>query len=321
MPKKRVEDSRYDRNYSRQCNPSYKSIKDNTAASTNILDQNQSDRNDPLFIETPKSSQKPRGTYGKHGITGFGRKFVRNASLLLEQKYRKERLGFVTCTLPAFSSQMLRSITGVWGEVVRRFFQKMRRQLAKLSQPLIYVSVTEIQEKRFAKYGDAAPHLHFVYVCRESRNSRYWLFVCQIHRAWNEALREGLAYCGYTYTMSPDLGWGSVHCARVRKSASAYLGKYMSKGVLVIKEMQEAGYEEFPRQWWSATTDVKKMFKESVIILRNAVASDLFYNLGRYLEEGLVKWASYVSVPIGGEDRTIGLVGTLSKIAYASMQC
>lgn len=267
----------------------------------------------PLFINGLKSSREFRGNYGTHGITSFGRKFVKNGSLLLEQHFGRRRLGFVTCTIPSLPEELHKRLNGKWGEVVRRFFQKLKRQLAKISKPLIYISVSEIQEKRFHNSGIPAPHLHFVYVCRSSRNSRYWLYICQIHRAWNAAVREGIALCGYPFTMSPLPGWGSVHAKTVRKSAGAYLGKYVSKGCKVLQEMKEAGWVEFPKQWWSTCRFCRTLFKNSLVKLTDSECKAIFYNYEHYLHEGWLKRVAVVTVEIGGEARTIGLAGEMSR--------
>lgn len=315
--KKRQIDKQYERSLATQEGVDYGALSDWYEGKTSVLGQSCSISDRPLFIESPKSSRKLRGNYGKHGITRFGRKFVRNACLLLERKYGKERLGFVTCTLPSLPRGVHSRLNAVWGEVVRRFYQKLRRQLKKISKPFIYTGVTEIQEKRYQDSGIPAPHLHFVYLCRDSKHSRYWVYVCQIHRAWNEAVREGIGLCGYPHTMSPVPGWGSVHCKRVSKSAAAYLGKYMSKGGTVLKSMQEAGWVEFPRQWWTACLQCKKMFKDSLIRMDSHVCNALFYNLEYFLEENLVSWATWVEVPVHGCNRTIGMSGTFTPQGYS----
>lgn len=80
--------------------------------------------------------------------------------------------------------------------------------------------------------------------------------------------------------------------------------------------MAEAGYDEFPRQWWTASTDLKKEVKKAIIPLSSDECSALFYGLEHFLQEGTIVWANYVCVQIGEIERTIGLVGTLSKQAY-----
>ena len=310
--KKAVSEKRYDRQHASQPEVNYIDVADWLTGATNIGGKFQSISERPLFIKAHESSREIKKSYGSHGITAHGRRTVENVCVLLEKKYSKECLGFVTCTIPSFPQELHHKINGVWGEITRRFYQKLKRLLAKNDRPFIYVGVTEIQEKRFKKTGVPAPHLHFVYVCREKNNAPYWLYVCQIHRCWNEAVREGIAQVGYPFTMSSAVPWGNVHCKRVQKSAGAYLGKYMSKGGKVLDAMKEQGWTEFPKQWWSACMQCKKMFKDSVVRLSYEVCKKLFYGLGECLEEGLIQYASYVDILINGEFRTVALVGVLT---------
>lgn len=310
--KAKIADKRYDREQATQPETDYGNVVDWLTGVNNIGGEYQSTSEAPLFIEGAKSSRKPRGSYGSHGITKFGKCFVRNSAILLERKYGKSRLGFVTCTLPVFTESIQRRINSVWGEIVRRFYQKIKRHLKKLGVAFKYVGVTEIQEKRFRKYGLPVPHLHFVYVSKGSKNSRYYMYICQIHRAWNCAIREGIAYSGYPYKHPVFDDCGSVHAKVVKKSVAAYLGKYVSKGCNVLNAMKEAGWTEFPKQWWNADTSTKMLFKDSIVHLDTHICSALFYTLGYFLEEKLVTWATYVDVEIDGEERTMGLVATAS---------
>jgi hypothetical protein len=127
----------------------------------------------PLLVKSPKSSQEKRGRYGKHGITGFGKRFVKNACILLQQRYGKRRLGFATATLPDMGVSSLKVIISNLSDVVRRFYQKLRRICEKRGCQFIYVGVVEIQEKRFQTSGLPVPHLHFVYVSKASSSSGY----------------------------------------------------------------------------------------------------------------------------------------------------
>lgn len=273
----------------------------------------------PLFIESPKSSRNLPKAYGEHGITGYGKRVVKNGSLILEQKYSKSRLGFVTCTLPSFAEEHQRAINANWSEVTRRFYQKLKRQLAKISKPFIYTGVTEIQEKRFKKYGLPVPHLHFVYLCRDSSRSRYWLYVCQIHRAWNEALREVSKKLGYRYDFSDENKLASVHCKCVRKSSAGYLGKYISKGCKVVESMKEQGFHEFPKQWWTASMQLKLWFKLSIKKLSEDMCKALFNDAQIAYENGVLLSFKYVTISLAGIEKRVGISGILSEQAYVSL--
>ena len=127
----------------------------------------------PLFIVSAKLKRPPRGTYGKHGITNYGKRVLKNSCILLQQRYTRKKLGFATCTLPDMGREVLCVLTENWAQVVQRFFQKARRFHEKRDLPFIYVGCTEIQEKRFVDTGLPVPHLHFVYVSKHSISGGY----------------------------------------------------------------------------------------------------------------------------------------------------
>lgn len=90
----------------------------------------------------------------------------------------------------------------------------------------------------------------------------------------------------------------------------------MTKGGKVLKSMQEAGWTEFPKQWWTACMQCKKMFKESIVHLDVHVCKMLFYNLAECMHEGMIAYAHYVDVLMNGEYRCVALVGALTKAGW-----
>lgn len=110
---------------------------------------------------------------------------------------------------------------------------------------------------------------------------------------------------------------GSVKVEPIRKSAASYLGKYISKGCAVVKAMQEKGFTEFPKQWWTACMQCKKMFKDSLVHLRSKECETLFYDLEQLLELGLLTWGRYVEVVINNEYVRIGAVGVMNDYMCA----
>lgn len=270
----------------------------------------------PLFIKGSESSQREIKKYGLHGITKYGRNCVENICILLQRRYGRKRLGFATCTLPPVGKETLRTILASWGDIVRRFYQKVKRLFKKRGDEFDYVGVTEIQEKRFVSSGMAVPHLHYVYVSRRTSYGNYTAHVSEVYPLWNDAVNEVLLLHGCKRIMGVNGHKGGVKLESVRSSASAYLGKYISKGCKVVEAMQEKGYEEFPKQWWTASMRCKKIFKASVINISPHTCKSFFYNLDAYVEAGMITWARFVDVCIGGEYRTMGLAGKVSSECY-----
>lgn len=273
-----------------------------------------------LDLQKSEIITKKRGAYGRHGITKFGKRCVKNISLLLQQKYGKKCLGFGTATLPPMSPSKLKFICRNLGDIVRRFFQKLKRKMKAFRLPFEYCSVVEIQEKRFARTSQPYPHLHFVYRCSEAGDYNYFLKPSDFQEAWMRSIAEIFELRGYPSCINKSNFNASINVQVVKKSASAYIGKYMSKGVKVVDAMLEAGYKFLPKQWWSASHGCKQMFKESIIHLDSHTCKSFFYDLATYLDEGAIVWARFVEVEIHEEYRTMGLVGSFSHDAYIKLK-
>jgi hypothetical protein len=272
-----------------------------------------------LFIECPKSSQ-PREKYGRHGITAYGRKVVRCISTIAQNELQKERLGFGTCTLPNYSDEILRALSSSWGEVVRRFFQAYKRSCKRKGCPYDYVSVTEIQEKRYERSKIPVLHIHFLYQCRRNiRNSAFFHCAEEFRGFWQQAVESVIRKLGL-HPCNEISYLASTHIQVVRKSAAGYLGKYLTKGGAATAKVIESGDAELlPSQWWSASMQWKKKFKDSLIKLDAKTAQAFFYGLEEYLHEGVFTWARYVEVEIDGEYRKMGCHGVLSDNMFACL--
>lgn len=271
---------------------------------------------EPLFIKSPKSSQKKRGVYGKHGITNYGRRFTKNACILLQRKYGRRRLGFATATLPGMDRDTCDRINGAISDITRRFYQKIRRKYKARNSEFIYVGCIEIQENRFADTQIAAPHLHFVYVAKDSVRAGYTLNTKDFYTAWNESVNEVLKLAGHAPIMGNGGHIGSVKVESIRTSAAAYLGKYLSKGIGVVKAMREEGYTNFPKQWWTASMQMKKMFKESIICLHKDVCKYFFYEAEECLRSGDLTYIYRIYITYNDIDVCVGLYGVLSDKMY-----
>lgn len=317
---KGVSERRYDRDYTDQFDSFTEVKKTYKGVEVSTYEWLDGRAHAPKFNKSPESSQKPK-TYGTNGITRFGRRVVKNGAILLERKYGIRRLGFVTATIPAFDSETIKVISKNWNEVTRRFFQKVKRHQEKRRQPLEVVCCTEIQEKRYRKFGDVAPHLHFIYVCKQRTHEKKFNIVAKIlRRYWQESMSQVVEkFQGHIDRSVPFSA--SVNAQVIKKSAASYLGKYMSKGGEILEELKEKGLEEyFPSQWWTASKLMKKMFKDSVVHLDSNACSFIFYHLGDHLAEGIVTWCNFVDIVINDEYRTVGCVGVFSEEYYKLLQ-
>ena len=269
------------------------------------------------FIKGQQSSRKLR-RYGSKGISKYGKKNLSCFGALMQGKYPLARLGFGTATIPRYSDAVLRAIGQQWGEITRRFFQKLRRYCLKKGVEFVYYGCTEIQEKRFKSYGVPVPHLHFGYVCRDSSDSEFYFKPRIVRQFWKESVEESLRRVGVT-PVQRYVNWrASIDTQVVKKSISAYMSKYLSKGCKCVEEMVDKGFEScMPKQWWFACMQLKEWLKEETIILSQKDCYSYFYQIEQYLYTNEVSWCNFVDVEVSpGEYRIFGLVGRLSKEAY-----
>ena len=274
----------------------------------------------PLFINGSQSSRKSTLSYGKNGITNYGRRVLENTALLLQRKYGKECLGFGTTTLPGMSVRTLKYLLANWGEVVRRFFQKLTRIAARVNCPFIYVGCTEIQPKRFGRTRLPVPHLHFVYVSKFHLSDGYLIHADEDYTAWNEAVNEVLGKGGFLPLMGEYGHVGSLHIKAVKKNAASYIGKYISKGAKEVKAMQDEGYTDFPRQWWFACMQCKDMFKASITYISGDDAWYIFTNLAELVLSKVLAYGRYVEVEVSqGLYKVLGCIGRMNLPLYNAL--
>lgn len=184
--------------------------------------------------------------YGGAGITRYGRHMVRSGSALLEKSYGIDCLSFITCTIPGNPSDTA-AVAKDWGRVTNRFMVSLRRELAGLGMPDYVIGCTEIQEQRFLATGGMPLHLHLVVVGRKTARSHWKLQASRLRELW------GRAVCSVP-GVSQELEFGaSCDIQKVKKSAAAYLGKYLSKGsasVEAIRTQTPELIDLLPSQWW-----------------------------------------------------------------------
>lgn len=290
--------------------------KGNEENPANLLDDSDADG---VGTSYKKTQTKSSTRYGSNGITKYGRKAITCIATLLQEEFGRERLGFGTATLPGMGRYALQAIMGQWATVVKRFFEGLRRICAGKGHEFHFASCTEIQEGRFTRTGVPAFHLHWVYVCRDRRGGEFYISANQIRRTWQRVLFNVLRG-SYSELELGDLETGaSVDCTVVRKSAAAYLGKYISKGVKALEAMKEAGWDCYPAQWWSASHGCKRRFKGSIRTMSAQAAEMIFYNYAAMVSSGHIIAAHphYINLEIG--EICVAICGTLSKYGVQSL--
>lgn len=216
---------------------------------------NQSQQED-TYCDKPRRKRVTKR--GSKGITSYGKKMVRSGVTLLEEKHGRSRLGFLTLTVPTLSPEKYPEMVRLWPESLRQYKQELSRELQRhgLDSNLVYS--TEIQEKRFWRYGVALPHAHVVFQAR-AKGKHYPISTQWYANAWGRIL-SNLLDC-------PVDTSAATRIERPRKSVAAYLSKYMSKGGKELEKIKATGDDVvLPSSWWGMTNELRREVKQKTIV-------------------------------------------------------
>lgn len=201
---------------------------------------------------------EPKTRYGRKGITRSGARTVRCAAHLMQERYGQGRLTFATVTLPDMPRDMMARVHESWHKVVELYRLGVRRELEKQELPAEILSVSEIQEKRYRKSGVPVLHLHSIWVGRSPYGK--WGISTKVHdHLWKKAVMAVVPGLSVSFKSAANL-------QEVHSSASAYLGKYMTKGASVVRNLIADGFEGWlPRQWWNASRALTDWVKRETV--------------------------------------------------------
>lgn len=183
---------------------------------------------------------------GLKGITPYGARMVRNAAHVLENTYGKARCGFATVTVPNLPLHQMAVVHENWCDIVERYRLNVRRILQDKGLSGEIVSASEIQVERYKETGLPVLHLHAVFCNYDSFGRR--VVTPELHDdAWYRALSPAI-------DIDREELSAACNIQRVKKSASSYLGKYLTKGVQNIQGVIDDGFEWWlPKHWWNCS--------------------------------------------------------------------
>lgn len=261
-----------------------------------------------LLTNSHNGGTKPRKPRGHKGITSLGKRTVRNGAWLLQKSAGRKRLGFLTVTLPSMPDRLdvMAVLIGEWSEMVRQFFQELTRAIERKGKKALWVGCTEVQEKRFEKHGQPAPHLHAVYVAHDGKFNWY-VTAAQMRAIWKRIIEARLKAI-FNEDLDIDCG-ASIDCQTVKKDASGYLAKYLSKGGDVIEKMKDRQMDDLiPSAWWHCCTKLKRQIKALVEELPSDIKIAIRQGVD-LVERGVCRYVFDVMK----DDRRFGWVGKLKR--------
>lgn len=250
----------------------------------------------------------------KRGLRGFTRhqkRLARNGCLLLERDHHKSTLCFLTLTLPAVCASVA---SDSYKKALKVFYKWLSRRLRSAGLDRRWVGVTEVQLGRLHTHSQFALHEHVVFQGR-SRYGSWNITIKQYQDAWNRALEAG-----YGVVIPEDQQKNSIDVKGVRKSAAAYLGKYMSKGVATTDDLVSKGLSEcLPSTWVHRSIEMLHSYRRAIL----KVTHERCERVIELIEEDWklhVRWFQDIVLHFdGGHSVTWGRCGYLTAAGIAAV--
>lgn len=258
----------------------------------------QRERTRPLGLSNVAKSHRlssHRSPRGSRGITRQGRRIVYQAVDFLQWRYGKDCLSFATLTLPSFPCERNSEVCESWSEMVRQITQWLKRRLDREDLPNWIAGASEIQEKRQANTGEIALHLHFVFVGRSPKGS-WAVSPRSLRKAWASIVRKQLP-------MLRDSNFSACeNIQRVRKSASGYLSKYLSKGVSGMGSLGGSSLAFYPSAWYTVSNTLKWALRNCIRSTGEAISKAINTSRENCFYHGSVKTVASdgSSIIVGG---------------------
>jgi len=229
-----------------------------------------------------------RARRGQRGITPHGRNSIRAGCWWLEDRFGKKNLTFLTVTLP--DAAMLACTPATWSLLVNQFMKKIRYHLKAKGLSDEVVGCIEIQEERLKNTNGVPPlHLHLLFQGRQ--NYKHWEMGKKFYQyLWSSTCRSVLK-------VEAEFDQ-SCRVESIKKSGSAYMSKYLSKGGKVLDKCNP---DLLPTAWYTLSSELKEIIKNTIITCNSHLAEQFY----EYIYNGeLLSWSRDVcSVEHGNGSR------------------
>lgn len=258
-----------------------------------------------------RKAGKPAARRGSKGISTYGKRMSRSGVTLLFERHVRRCLTFGTATLPNLPEESHQLVTLNWAKIQNRFLEKICRRLKRCGLPPEYVVVTEIQVKRWERWGQCGLHLHWVCPGRPTPWSDWAIAPADIARMWGETLES--------FTGHPVDTSAATRIEVPKKNLNGELSKYLSKGTQIIEAVIQAGRgDELPTAWWGASKALKRDIKSKTERFSSDVAEWLIDNADILRRRKLIWFRHiYVTFDVNHETgeidrRWVGMTGSFT---------
>lgn len=249
---------------------------------------------------------EPKARRGLNGITSRGRRTVRSAAVVMEKAYGRQNCSFITTTLPPGCKALTEMNWVRLAAIVDRFRRSLTRISVEAGLDGEILLVIEMQMERWRRTGELAWHLHLLMQGRKP--GKGWALTSQqIQQCWNECLQQ---YEGEHYD---HINWNATcNVKRVIKSASGYLGKYMSKAGNDLAELRASLPDDaIPAAWYTCSHKLSSRVRRATIYLTGTGAERVLL----YIRDRSSRLLSYDRIIIwttpDGFDVPVGWFGYL----------
>lgn len=256
-----------------------------------------------------RKAGKPAARRGSKGISTYGKRMARSGVTLLFERHGRRCLTFGTATLPPLPEESHQLVTLNWAKIQNRFLEKICRRLKRCGLPPEYVVVTEIQVKRWERWGQCGLHLHWLCPGRPTPWSDWAITPAEVARMWGETLES---FAGHPVDTS-----AATRIEVPKTNLNGELSKYLSKGTQIIGAVIEAGRDlELPTAWWGASKALKQEVKSKTERLSSVVAEWLLDNVDSLRRLKLI-WFRHIYVTFDVDQSTgeidrrwVGVIGS-----------
>lgn len=226
---------------------------------------------------------------GLKGITSKGRKMLKSAAVILEEKVTKDCLTFLTVTLPSCEIPTYLLLTENYTRSIFELLQFVRYHVEKAGILWYCCFCHEIQPKRSERDGRPWLHSHILFPGRLPGEA--WVLTPkQIQDEWNRILERK---CGQEIQTR-----ASANVQRVRKSAASYLGKYLSKGGESVGRFVAAGWGHcYPGQWWGGSRSLIGEVKRRITKFLGRIAYEAWSALPALSRAGVLYFRDVFLTP------------------------